>query len=63
MIGRASIGNPWFFNQVKHYIKYGVEQQKPTLAERVKVVQEHLDFSIRWKRGKSRFSRNEEALR
>ena len=49
MIGRASIGNPWFFNQVKHYMKYGVELPKPTLAERVKVVQEHLDFSIRWK--------------
>ena len=29
--------------------KYGVDLQKPTLAERVKVVQEHLDFSIRWK--------------
>ena len=49
MIGRASIGNPWFFNQVKHFIKYGYEAAKPTLAERVKVVLEHLDFSIKWK--------------
>lgn len=49
MIGRASIGNPWFFNQVKHFMKHGYEATKPTLAERVKVVLEHLDFSIKWK--------------
>ena len=49
MIGRASIGNPWFFNQVKHFMKHGYEAAKPTLAERVKVVLEHLDFSIKWK--------------
>jgi tRNA-dihydrouridine synthase B len=49
MIGRASIGNPWFFNQVKHFMKTGTELALPSLEERVKVVKEHLDFSIRWK--------------
>ena len=49
MIGRASIGNPWFFNQVKHYLKTGIILSLPTLEERVKVVKEHLDFSIKWK--------------
>ena len=49
MIGRASIGNPWFFNQVKHYMRTGTSLSLPTLEERVNVVKEHLDFSIKWK--------------
>ena len=49
MIGRASIGNPWFFNQVKYFMNTGKELPLPSLEERVKVVKEHLDFSIRWK--------------
>ena len=49
MIGRASIGNPWFFNQIKHYLKTGKEMPLPTLKERVDVVKQHLDFSLRWK--------------
>ena len=49
MIGRASIGNPWFFNEVKHFLKTGHELMPPSLEERVKVVKEHLDFSLRWK--------------
>ena len=49
MIGRASIGNPWFFNQVKHFLKTGDHLPLPSIEERVKVVKEHLDFSIKWK--------------
>lgn len=49
MIGRASIGNPWFFNQVKHYMRTGLSLSLPSLEERVNVVKEHLDFSIKWK--------------
>jgi len=49
MIGRASIGNPWFFNQVKHFLKTGDHLPLPSVEERVKVVKEHLDFSIKWK--------------
>lgn len=49
MIGRAAIGSPWFFNQVKHYIKHGTEMPPISLAEKVQVVKEHLDFSVKWK--------------
>ena len=35
MIGRASIGNPWFFNQVKHYIATGAHMAPPNMGERV----------------------------
>ncbi len=49
MIGRASIGNPWFFNQVKSYINDGIILDPPTLKEKLDAVQEHLNFSIKWK--------------
>jgi len=49
MIGRASIGNPWFFNQIKHFLRTGNNLAPPSIEERVQVVKEHLDFSIRWK--------------
>ena len=49
MIGRASIGNPWFFNQVKHYIKTGEYLSLPTLKERVAVARRHLEMAIDWK--------------
>jgi len=49
MIGRASIGNPWFFNEVKTYLNEGFIISEPSLQEKLDVVREHLDFSIRWK--------------
>ena len=49
MIGRASIGNPWFFNQVKHYFDRGVHSDPPTLKDRVEVAKRHLEMSIAWK--------------
>ena len=49
MIGRASIGYPWIFNEIKHYFKTGEHLTPPTIHDRVKVCKEHLDFSIRWK--------------
>jgi tRNA-dihydrouridine synthase B len=49
MIGRASIGNPWFFNQVKHYLKTGEHLTPPTLAERVAAARRHLEMAIAWK--------------
>ncbi len=53
MIGRAAIGNPWIFNQVKHYMATGTHLAKPTIKERVEVVKKHLKFSIEWKQGKT----------
>lgn len=49
MIGRASIGYPWIFNEIKHYIKHGERPLPPDMAERIRVVKKHLEFSIRWK--------------
>jgi len=49
MIGRASIGYPWFFNEVKHYFETGEHLPKPTIAERVEVARRHLQMSIDWK--------------
>ena len=49
MVGRASIGNPWFFNEVKHFMKTGEYLQKPSLKDKVKIVKEHLKFSVEWK--------------
>ncbi|WP_299709951.1 tRNA dihydrouridine synthase DusB [uncultured Tenacibaculum sp.] len=49
MIGRASIGYPWFFNEVKHFFETGEHLPKPTIAERVEVARRHLQMSIDWK--------------
>lgn len=49
MIGRASIGYPWIFNEIKHYMQHGTRLSQPDIAERVRVTKNHLDFSIRWK--------------
>lgn len=49
MIGRASIGYPWFFKEVKHYFKTGNHCDKPTIAERVEMAKRHLEMSIKWK--------------
>ncbi len=49
MIGRASIGNPWFFKQVKHYFKTGEQLAPITLQERVQAACRHLQMSIDWK--------------
>lgn len=49
MIGRAAIGYPWIFNEIKHFLKTGEHLPPPNLAERVQVAQEHLRFSVEWK--------------
>lgn len=50
MIGRASIGYPWIFNEIKHFVNTGGEHlSKPTLKHRVAVTREHLELSLKWK--------------
>ena len=49
MIGRASIGYPWFFNEVKHYFKTGEYLTKPSIAQRVEMARRHLQMAIDWK--------------
>jgi tRNA-dihydrouridine synthase B len=49
MIGRASIGYPWIFNEIKHFFETGEKLQGPDLNERIAVTKKHLDFSVEWK--------------
>jgi nifR3 family TIM-barrel protein len=49
MIGRASIGYPWIFNEIKHFVKTGEKLAPPTIAERAAACREHFEFSIKWK--------------
>lgn len=49
MIGRASIGYPWIFNEIKHFLATGTHLPSPTISQRVDTCKSHLDFSIRWK--------------
>lgn len=49
MIGRASIGYPWIFNEIKQYLATGTIPNTPDISSRVDVVKKHLNFSIDWK--------------
>ncbi|MBX2889122.1 MAG: tRNA dihydrouridine synthase DusB [Ferruginibacter sp.] len=49
MIGRAAIGYPWIFREIKHYLKTGLLLPAPTLEERLDVCRTHLRRSIEWK--------------
>jgi nifR3 family TIM-barrel protein len=49
MIGRAAIGYPWIFNEIKHFIRTGEHLPRPTMANRVEVCRTHLKKSVEWK--------------
>ncbi len=49
MIGRAAIGYPWIFREIKHFLNTGEYLNAPTLQERVSTCRQHLLESIRWK--------------
>ncbi|MCK0130056.1 tRNA dihydrouridine synthase DusB [Flavobacteriaceae bacterium F08102] len=49
MIGRATIGHPWFFKQVKHFFATGEHLAPPTMEERVNIARRHLEMAIAWK--------------
>ena len=49
MIGRAAIGYPWIFREIKHYFSTGELLPRPSLDERIQVFKKHLDFSTHWK--------------
>lgn len=49
MIGRASIGNPWFFRQVKHFMETGEHLPEINIADRVAMAKRHLQMEIDWK--------------
>ena len=49
IIGRASIGYPWIFNEIKHFINTGEHLAPPTVNDRVEAAIQHLEMSVEWK--------------
>lgn len=49
MIGRAAIGYPWIFKEIKHFIKTGEHLAPPNIHQRVEVIRRHLHRSVEWK--------------
>lgn len=49
MLGRAAIGYPWIFREIKHFLKTGEKLPPPQLDERIETVKKHLLFSLEWK--------------
>ncbi|MBL4669163.1 MAG: tRNA dihydrouridine synthase DusB [Flavobacteriales bacterium] len=49
MIGRASIGYPWVFNEIKHFMATGEHLAKPVLQDRINAARKHLEMSVKWK--------------
>lgn len=49
MIGRASIGYPWIFREIKHFQQTGEHLQRPSVEDRVEAAREHLLSSVKWK--------------
>jgi len=49
MIGRAAIGYPWIFNEIKHFVRTQQFLPPPNIHERVQVIRQHLHRSIEWK--------------
>lgn len=49
MIGRASIGYPWVFDEIKHYLQTGEKLPPPTIQQRVQAARRHLEMAVEWK--------------
>lgn len=49
MIGRAAIGYPWIFNEIKHFFATGGHLDAPTISDRLLAVRQHAEWSAEWK--------------
>lgn len=49
MIGRAAIGYPWIFNEIKHFFETGNKLAAPSIKDRVEAAKNHLIWSVEWK--------------
>ena len=49
MVGRAIVGNPWIFRDIKHYLKHSEILPPPILEERIAICKKHLESSVEWK--------------
>lgn len=50
MIGRAAVGKPWIFRDIKHYLQSGELLAEPLLEEKVDIAMEHFEKSLEWKK-------------
>ena len=46
MIGRGAFGNPWIFEQIKYYLQTGEKLEKPTNAEKLEIMKEHIELAV-----------------
>ncbi len=46
MIGRAALGNPWIFKEIKSYLENGENIEGPSIEERLEIMKEHLNLAI-----------------
>ncbi len=49
MIGRATVGKPWIFREIKHYLETGETLPPPGLKEKVSLARMHFQRSLEWK--------------
>lgn len=52
MIGRATVGRPWIFRDIKHYLKTGEVLPEPSINEKADIALLHIDKSLEFKEGK-----------
>lgn len=52
MIGRATVGRPWIFREIRHYLDTGELLSEPTVSEKVDLALFHLEKSLEYKEGK-----------
>jgi len=53
MIGRASVGRPWIFREIRHFLKTGELLQEPTVSQKTDLALLHFEKSLEFKEGKS----------
>ena len=49
MIGRAAIGYPWIFSEIKHFLATGEHLPSPTMHDRIEAAENHLKWAMEWK--------------
>ena len=52
MIGRATVGRPWIFRDIRHYLNTGEFLPEPSVNEKADLALLHLDKSLEYKEGK-----------
>ena len=46
MIGRGACGNPWIFNNIRHFLETGEKLPKVTNEEKFKIIKEHIELAV-----------------